>query len=86
MDLWFKSSLLITERGHNLEYSALLKLEELYARKEGTNEMFFIKKLIHLRYKEGTPIADHVNEFQSIINQLSSIGITFEDEVRPCCT
>jgi hypothetical protein len=31
---------------------------------------------------EGTPIADHVNEFQGIINQLSSMGITFENEVR----
>jgi hypothetical protein len=37
---------------------------------------------MRLRYKEGTPIADHVNEFRGIINQLSSIGITFEDEVR----
>jgi hypothetical protein len=38
---------------------------------EGTNKMSLIKKLMHLRYKEGTPIADHGNEFQSIINQLS---------------
>jgi hypothetical protein len=41
------------------------------------NKMFLIKKLIRLRYKEGTPIEDHVNEFQGIINQLSSMGITF---------
>jgi hypothetical protein len=31
---------------------------------------------------EGTPIAYHVNEFQGIINQLSSMRITFENEVR----
>jgi hypothetical protein len=37
---------------------------------------------MHLRYKEGIPIANHVNEFQGILNQLSSMGITFEDEVR----
>jgi hypothetical protein len=49
---------------------------------EGTNKMFLIKKLMRLRYKEGTPIADHLNEFQGIINQLSSMGITFEDEVK----
>ena len=58
------------------------KLEELFARKEGTNKMFLIKQLMCLRYKEGTLIADHVNTFQGIINQLSSMGITFEDEVR----
>jgi hypothetical protein len=58
------------------------KLDELYVRKEGTNKMFLIKKLMCLRYKEGTQIVDHVNEFQGIINQLSSMGITFEDKVR----
>ena len=35
-----------------------------------------------LRYKEGTLIAGHVNTFEGIINQLSSMGITFEHEVR----
>ena len=58
------------------------KLEELYARKEGTNKMFLIKQLMNLRYREGAPLADHVNSFQGIINQLSSMGILFEDEVR----
>jgi hypothetical protein len=58
------------------------KLEELYARKEGAKKMFLIKKLMRLRYKEDTPISHHVNEFQGIINQLSSMGITFEDKVR----
>ena len=58
------------------------KLEELYARKEGTNRMFLIKQLMNLRYREGAPVADHVNAFQGIINQLSSMEISFEDEVR----
>jgi hypothetical protein len=58
------------------------KLEELYARKEGTNKMFLIKQLMNLRYREGRPVADHVNAFQGIINQLSSMGITFDDEVQ----
>ena len=58
------------------------KLEEFYARKEGTNKMFLIKQLMNLRYREGAPVADHVKAFQGIINQLSSMGISFEDEVR----
>ena len=44
--------------------------------------MFLIKQLMNLRYREGAPLADHVNAFQGIINQLSSMGISFEDEVR----
>jgi hypothetical protein len=39
------------------------KLDELYAHKEGTNKMFLIKKSMRLRYKEGTQIADHANDF-----------------------
>ena len=44
--------------------------------------MFLIKQLMNLRYQEGAPVADHVNAFQGIINQLSLLGISFEDEVR----
>ena len=39
------------------------KLEELYARKEGANKMFLIKQLMNLRYREGAPVANHVNAF-----------------------
>jgi ABC-type uncharacterized transport system YnjBCD substrate-binding protein len=44
--------------------------------------MFLIKQLMNMLHREGAPVADHVNAFQGIINQLSSMGITFEDEVR----
>ena len=33
-------------------------------------------------YKEGNPIQDHVNDFQGILDQLSGMGITFDDEVQ----
>ena len=44
--------------------------------------MFLINQLMNLRYQKGAPVADHVNAFQDIINQLSSMEISFEDEVR----
>lgn len=49
--------------------------------KEGNNKMFLIQ-LMKLRYREGAPMAHHVNAFQGVINQLSSMEIPFEDEVR----
>ncbi|KAJ9566889.1 hypothetical protein OSB04_002855 [Centaurea solstitialis] len=54
----------------------------LYARKTGNNKLFLIKKLIQLKYNDGTPITDHLNAFQGIINQLSGMGIKFEDEMQ----
>ena len=44
--------------------------------------MFLIKQLMNLRYRESALVTDHVNAFQGIINQLSLLGISFEDEVR----
>ena len=58
------------------------KLEQLYARKTGNNKLFLIKKMISLKYQDGTPIIDHLHTFQGIINQLAGMNIKFEEEVQ----
>ncbi|RVX19049.1 Retrovirus-related Pol polyprotein from transposon TNT 1-94 [Vitis vinifera] len=58
------------------------KLEQLYARKTGNNKLFLIKKMINLKYQDGTPMTDHLNTFQGIINQLAEMNIKFEEEVQ----
>ncbi|RDX82111.1 hypothetical protein CR513_37142, partial [Mucuna pruriens] len=35
----------------------------------------------HQQFKEGTSLLDHLNEFQGIIDQMSGMGIKFEDEI-----
>jgi len=57
------------------------KLETLYASKTGNNKLFLLKQLMNIRYSEGTLINDHVNDFQGVLDQLSGMGIKFEDEV-----
>ena len=57
-------------------------IEGLYARKAGTSKLFLMKKLMALRYKDGIPMADHLNELQGIMNQLSIMGIKFDDEIH----
>ena len=59
-----------------------IKLEQLYARKTGNNKMFLIKQLLALKYTDGTSMTDHLNNFQGIMNQLSSMGIKFDEEVQ----
>lgn len=58
------------------------KLEQLYARKTGSNKLFLIKQMMSLKYHDGTPVTDHLNAFQGIINQLAGMGIKFEDEIQ----
>ena len=35
---------------------------------------------MQLIYKEGPPIFNHVNEFQGLLDQLSNVGVKFDDE------
>jgi hypothetical protein len=60
---WFDDNILNHIIDETWAYTLRMKLEGFYARKEGSNKMFLIKKLMCLRYKKGTPNADHVNEF-----------------------
>ncbi|RVX06237.1 Retrovirus-related Pol polyprotein from transposon TNT 1-94 [Vitis vinifera] len=41
-----------------------------------------IKKMMSLKYQDGTLMTDHLNTFQGIINQLAGINIKFEEEVQ----
>lgn len=39
------------------------KIEQLYVSKIGTNK-FFLKKMMHFKYKDGNYVVDYLNEFQ----------------------
>ena len=38
------------------------KLEELYASKTGNNKLFYLTKLMQIKYREGSSVADHLND------------------------
>ncbi|GLU00724.1 hypothetical protein SLE2022_180700 [Rubroshorea leprosula] len=58
------------------------KLDQLFRAKTGQNKLCHIKKLMYSRYKDGTPTADHVNDFLGIIKELANLGIDFDDGVN----
>jgi hypothetical protein len=60
--------------------SLWMKLESLYMTKSLTNEIFLKRQLYSLRMKEGTKIADHLNTFNTLLVQLTSMGVKFEFE------
>jgi len=59
-----------------------IKFEQLYARKTGNNKMFLIKQLLALKYIDRTLMTDHLNNFQGIMNQLSAMGLKFDEEIQ----
>ena len=47
------------------------------------NKAFLIRKLVNLKYNEGTSIVEHLKEVKNII-QLVSMKISLDDEFKHC--
>jgi hypothetical protein len=56
------------------------KLESLYMTKSLMRRIYLKRQLYSLRMKEGTKTVDHLNTFNTLIIQLTSMEVKFEDE------
>jgi hypothetical protein len=56
------------------------RLESLYMSKSWMSIIYLKRQLYSLRMKEGTKIVDHLNTFNTLIVQLISMEVKFEDE------
>ena len=56
-------------------------LAEMYKKPSGNNKVYVIKKLFNLKMLESGPVVEHLNSFNTVVNQLVSIGIKFDDEM-----
>ena len=41
-----------------------------------------MKHLFNMKMAEGGSVTNHLNEFNTITSQLSSVGINFDEEIR----
>ena len=57
------------------------KLENLYAAKSGSNKLFYLTKLVQTKYRDGSSVVDHFNEFQGIVDELHGMGAKLDDEL-----
>ena len=57
-------------------------LAKLYEKPSASNKVFLMKRLFNMKMSEGGSVADHLNDFNTVTNQLSFVGIKFDDEVR----
>ena len=53
----------------------------MYEKSLANNKVHLMKKLFNLKMVETASIAQHLNEFNTITNQLSSVEIDFDDEI-----
>ena len=57
-------------------------LDKLYEKPQASNNVFLIKCLFNMKMSQGGFVVDHLNEFNTITSQLSSLKVNFDDEVR----
>ena len=58
------------------------KLEDMYQAKTARNKALLMRRLVNMKFKNGTSVAEHTSEFQSLVNQLSSVEMPLGDEVQ----
>jgi hypothetical protein len=57
-------------------------LAKLYEKPSMSNKVFLMKRLFNTKMLEAEFVADHLNEFNTVTNQLSFVKVDFDDEVR----
>ena len=60
----------------------MLALAKLYEKPTASNKVFLMKHLFNMNMSEDGSNADHLNDFNTVTSQLSSVGVNFYDEVR----
>ncbi|KAF7143342.1 hypothetical protein RHSIM_Rhsim05G0201800 [Rhododendron simsii] len=63
-------------------YELWTKLEAMYERKTAQNKAFLIRRLVNLKYKDGRSVAEHMSDFQGLINQLSTMKLVLDEELQ----
>ena len=57
-------------------------LSGMYEKSSANNKVHLMKKLFNLKMADNASVAQHLNEFNTITNQLSYVEIDFDDEIR----
>ena len=53
----------------------------MFGNKIVVNRVSVIKKIVRLRYQDGSSMAEHINAFQGLTNQTTSLEVPLADEV-----
>ncbi|CAH9105075.1 unnamed protein product [Cuscuta epithymum] len=63
-------------------YALWKKLEDMYQAKTARNKALLMRRLVNMKLKSGTSVAEHTSQFQSLVNQLSCVEMPLGDEMQ----
>lgn len=58
------------------------KLKNIYKRKIAQNKVIYIRKLVHMKYQEGSSVSEHLSKFQDCVNRLTTMKMVLDEELR----
>ncbi|CAH9127834.1 unnamed protein product [Cuscuta epithymum] len=67
-------------------YALWKKLEDMYQAKTARNKALLMRRLVNMKLKSGTSVAEHTSQFQSLVNQLSCVEMPLGDEMQSLLT
>ncbi|KAJ0467157.1 putative RNA-directed DNA polymerase [Helianthus annuus] len=62
--------------------SMLTALSNMYEKPSADNRMYLMRELFNMRMNEGSPVADHINEVNSVLPKLATVGMKFDDDTQ----
>ena len=83
--LCVSNSVLLNVSGEATTKNLWEKIGTLYQSMSLVNNLFLRKKLYNLRMKDGDSVTEHLNAFNTVVSQLSSIDIKISDEDKCIC-
>ncbi|KAF5762583.1 putative RNA-directed DNA polymerase [Helianthus annuus] len=57
-------------------------LSNMYEKPSAGNRVFLMRKLFNMRMNEGSSVADHINEVNSILSRLATVGMKLDDDTQ----
>ena len=53
----------------------------MFENKNTMNRVSFFKKIVRLRYQDGSSMAEHINAFHGLMNETTALEVPLADEV-----
>ena len=57
------------------------KIGVLFENKNAVNRVSVFRKIVRLRYQDGSSMTEHMNTFHGLMNQTTALEVPFVDEV-----
>lgn len=81
---WIDASLYNHVRNEKDPQVLWKKLEGMYEATNAQGKVFMIRKVMNLKLSEGRSVTQHLNDFEGLISELATSGMSLDDEMQAC--